>query len=66
MNSLQLISSVKTKSRKKYYDDNALKAYKEDINSYNKSIGHGNLYSFEVINNFLKVNNVNSHGINLS
>ena len=65
MNSLQLISSVKTKSRKKYYDDNALKAYKEDINSYNKSIGHGSLYSFEVINNFLKVNNVNSHGINL-
>ena len=65
MNSLQLISSVRTKSRKKYYEDNALKAYKEDINSYNKSIGDGSFYSFEVINNFLKVNNVNSHGINL-
>jgi len=33
MNDLEFISSIKTESRKKYYQDNAVKAYKEDIKS---------------------------------
>jgi hypothetical protein len=65
MNSLQLVSSIKTKSRKNYYDKNALKAYKEDIKSYKKGIENDSYYSYETINDFLKVNNVNIDGINL-
>ena len=61
MNSLQYISPIQSISRKKYYDENALKAYKEDINSQSKK----DYYSYEVINDFLKVNNVNTDGINL-
>jgi hypothetical protein len=64
MNSLQYISPIQSKSRKKYYDDNALKAYKDDIKSYNNS-RNDSKYTYEVINDFLKVNNVNTDGINL-
>jgi hypothetical protein len=35
MNSLEIISSMKTKSRKKYYDENAIEAYKNRLKSYN-------------------------------
>ena len=65
MNSLQFISSIKTKSRKDYYDQNALKAYKEDIKSFKKDIDNDTRYSYEIINGFLQVNNVNSDGVNL-
>ena len=65
MNSLQLISSIKSKSRKQYYDENALKAYKEDIKSYKKGIDNDSYYSYETINDFLQINNVNTEGINL-
>lgn len=64
MNSLQYISPIQSKSRKKYYDDNALKAYKDDIKSYNNS-RNDSKYTYEIINDFLKVNNVNTDGINL-
>ena len=37
MNSLEIVSSIKTKSRKKYYYDNALKAYKNNLKSYKKN-----------------------------
>ena len=65
MNSLEYISSIKTKSRKKYYDENALKAYKEDIKSYKKNSDNEINYTYELINNFLQINNVNTDGINL-
>ena len=65
MDNLQFISSIKTKSRKKYYDENALKAYKEDIKSYKKGSNNDINYTYELINGFLQVNNVNSDGINL-
>ena len=61
MDDLQYISSIKTKSRKKYYDENALKAYKYNIKSYNKGFS----YDYGIINEFLQVNNVNNNGINL-
>jgi hypothetical protein len=61
MNDLQYISSIKTKSRKKYYHENALKAYKYNIKSYNKGFS----YDYGIINEFLQVNNVNNDGINL-
>jgi len=61
MNDLQYISSIKTKSRKKYYNENALKAYKYNIKSYNKGFS----YDYGIINEFLQVNNVNNDGINL-
>jgi hypothetical protein len=64
MNSLQYISPIQSKSRRKYYGDNALKAYKGDIKSYNDS-RNDSKYTYEVINDFLKVNNVNTDGINL-
>jgi hypothetical protein len=31
MNSLQIVSSIKSISRKKYYDENALKAYNDRL-----------------------------------
>ena len=66
MNSLQFISSAKTKSRKNYYDENALIAYKKDIRSYNKGLyNNDNKYTYEIILDFLQVNNVNTEGINL-
>jgi hypothetical protein len=65
MSSLQYLSSIKTSSRKKYYDENALKAYKEDIHSYTKDPINTSQYSYSVINDFLKVNNVNANGKNL-
>jgi hypothetical protein len=61
MDDLQYISSIKTKSRKKYYNENALKAYKYNIKSYNKGFS----YDYGIINEFLQVNNVNNDGINL-
>lgn len=67
MSALHYLSSIKTKSRKKYYDENALRAYKEDINSYTKYSDPTKIsnYSYKMINDFLKVNNVNADGINL-
>ena len=68
MNSLELISSIKTKSRKKYYDENALKAYKNNLKSYNNGNRldfSGAHYDYAVINEFLQINNVNNEGINL-
>lgn len=65
MRSLQFVSPIQSSSRKKYYDENALKAYKEDIKSYKKSVANDSYYSYEKINDFLKVNNVNTDGINL-
>ena len=65
MDNLQIISSIKTKSRKKYYDVNALKAYKEDIKSYKKGSNNEINYTYELINGFLQINNVNTDGINL-
>ena len=65
MDNLQFISSIKTKSRKKYYDENAIKAYKEDIKSYKKGSNNENNYTYELINGFLQINNVNTDGINL-
>jgi hypothetical protein len=68
MNSLEIISSIKTKSRKKYYDDNALEAYKNRLRSYNKGEQldfSGIPYDYAVINKFLQINNVNNEGINL-
>lgn len=66
MNSLEIISSIKTLSRKKYYDEKALSAYKKGIRSYNKGEPldfRG--YDYAEINNFLQINNVNNDGINL-
>ena len=60
MNDLQAISSIKTKSRKKYYNENALKAYKYNIKSYNRGFS----YDYGIINEFLQANNVNAEGIN--
>ena len=40
MNSLEIVSSIKTQSRKKYYDENALKAYKDNLKSYKKKQGY--------------------------
>ena len=65
MDSLQFISSIETESRKKYYNENALKAYKEDIKSYKKGSVNDSNYTYEIINDFLRVNNVNINGINL-
>jgi hypothetical protein len=67
MHSLDIISSINTesKSRKKYYDENALKAYKEDIKSYKKGSNNDMNYTYELINGFLQINNVNNYGINL-
>jgi hypothetical protein len=65
MSDLQYLSSIKTSLRKKYYDENALKAYKEDINSFTKDQTNSSKYSYSVINDFLKVNNVNSNGKNI-
>uniref|UniRef100_A0A6C0LBJ6 Uncharacterized protein n=1 Tax=viral metagenome TaxID=1070528 RepID=A0A6C0LBJ6_9ZZZZ len=67
MNSLEIISSMKTKSRKKYYDENAIEAYKNRLKSYNskdlKDFG-GIPYDYAVINKFLQINNVNNEGTN--
>ena len=57
----ETISPIRSKSRVKYYDENALKAYKGDIKSYNGE----SRYNYETINGFLQVNNVNSKGVNL-
>jgi hypothetical protein len=65
MDSLQFISSIESVSRKKYYNENALKAYKEDIKSYKKGSVNDSNYTYEIINDFLRVNNVNINGINL-
>jgi hypothetical protein len=65
MNSFQFISSIESKSRKKYYNENALKAYKEDIKSYKKGSNYDSNYTYEIINDYLRVNNVNIDGINL-
>jgi hypothetical protein len=65
MSSLQFISSIKTKSRKDYYDENAVKAYKEDIKSYKKGLDNDSRYSYEIINGFLQLNNVSNTGVNL-
>jgi hypothetical protein len=65
MDSLQYVSSIKSESRKKYYDKNALKAYKEDIKSYNKDSENDSRYTYDIINEFLKVNNVDNYGKNL-
>ena len=81
MNSLELVSSIKTQSRKKYYDENALKAYKDNLKSYKKKkdnlatpaipatkatpLSFSIPYDYAVINEFLQVNNVNTDGINL-
>jgi len=65
MDSFQFISSIESESRKKYYNENALKAYKEDIKSYKKGSDYDSKYTYEIINDFLKVNNVNIDGINL-
>ena len=69
MNSFENISSIKTTSRKKYYDENALKAYKINLKSYKRDSGNssnsGYSYDYGIINGFLQVNNVNNKGINL-
>ena len=68
MNSLHIVSSIKTKSRKKYYDEKALSAYKRGIISYKKDnpLDFGGIpYDYAVINEFLKINNVNNEGVNL-
>jgi hypothetical protein len=68
MNSLEIVSSIKTKSRKKYYDEKALSAYKRGIRSYKRDnpLDFGGIpYDYAVINDFLKINNVNNEGVNL-
>lgn len=81
MNSLEIVSSIKTQSRKKYYDENALKAYKDNLKSYKKNknnqatpatpatkptpLSFSIPYDYAVINEFLQINNVNTEGINL-
>ena len=75
MNSLEIVSSIKTQSRKKYYDENALKAYKDNLKSYKKKqdkpdkkatpLDFSVPYDYAVINEFLQINNVNTEGINL-
>jgi len=74
MNSLELVSSIKSHSRKKYYDENALKAYKDNLKSYKKNnvkdkpatpLDFSVPYDYAVINEFLQINNVNTEGINL-
>jgi hypothetical protein len=78
MNSLEIVSSIKSQSRKKYYDENALKAYKDNLKSYKKNknnqatpaipatpLSFSIPYDYAVINEFLQVNNVNTDGINL-
>ena len=65
MNDFDFMSSIKRSSRKKYYDENALKAYKEDIKSYTKDSTNSSQYSYSAINDFLSVNNVNANGKNL-
>ena len=57
----ETISPIRRKSKEDYYDKNALKAYKGDIKSYNGD----SWYNYEIINEFLQVNNVNSKGVNL-
>lgn len=57
----ETISPIRRKSRVKYYDENALKAYKGDIKSYKGDFS----YDYGIINGFLQVNNVNSKGVNL-
>ena len=73
MNSLEIVSSIKTQSRKKYYDENALKAYKDNLKSYKKKqdnqaspaskatpLDFSVPYDYAVINEFLQINNVNT------
>lgn len=63
--SIQFISPITRKSRKEYYRDNALKAYKEDIKTYKDYEKTKSIYSYDIINEFLQINNVNDTGINL-
>jgi hypothetical protein len=65
MNDFDFIRSIKRSSRKKYDDENALKAYKEEIKSYTKDSANSSQYSYSEINDFLNVNNVNANGKNL-
>lgn len=58
--SLALVSQIKTKERKKYYNDNALKAYKKDIRPYNDILNED--YSYSVINTFLNKYNIDDNG----
>ena len=62
---LELLSPIKTASRKKYYKENALKAYKDDVKKYKARDTSKSTYTYSMINDFLKINNVNDEGINI-
>ena len=61
----KFLSPIKTDSRKKYYKENALKAYKDDVKKYKARDTSKSTYTYRIINDFLKINNVNDEGINI-